>query len=307
MGFSAANGIENNALAALAGNAPRGVIGAIRDASVKTGVDFAYLVQQAKAESNFDPSVKARTSSATGLYQFINSTWLNVVDKYGAQHGIETEGKSKAEILELRKDPEIAANMAAEFAGENQRFLESRWGGEAGSTELYFAHFLGAPKAAAFLNARDSNPQQPAAVLFPKAAKANYNVFYESGTGRAKSVEEVYAFFDKKFDVKDLNPNHVAPDIAKDVAENIVQDTAVEDAAIAGVAHNPNSLFERATAQDAQRSIVFNRQPFASPIPSYQLVQSPVELMLLSQLDIPLSGWGDADISSLFGDSARRN
>lgn len=286
MVFGVANGIENNALAALAGNAPKPVIGAIRDASLKTGVDFAYLVQQAKAESNFDPDAKARTSSATGLYQFINSTWLNVVEQYGAKHGIETEGKSRSEILEMRKDPETAANMAAEFAGENQRFLNNRWGGDVGSTELYFAHFLGAPKAAAFLNARDSNPQQPAAVLFPKAAKANYNVFYERNTGRAKSLDEVYAFFDKKFDVKDLDPNAIAPDLAEDVKQ-------APDV-------NPNSLFNK-----EQRSVVFNKQPSGftaprSPIPDFQLIQSPLELMLMTQLNLPLSGFGDEGKNPFF-------
>ena len=125
-----------------------------------------------------------------------------MVERYGEKHGIDTEGKSKQEILDLRKDPEIASKMAAEFASENEKFLNNHWGGEVGSTELYFAHFLGAPNAAAFLNARDDNGMKTAAVLFPAAAKANPNVFYDTKTGRAKSLDEVYAFFDKKFQVQ---------------------------------------------------------------------------------------------------------
>ena len=185
------NTIDNNVLAAFGNKAPKGVMNAIKQASSKTGVDFAYLVQQAHAESSFDPDAKARTSSATGLYQFIESTWMRMVDKYGDKYGIDTQGKSRRDILELRKDPEIASNLAAEFAGENERFLNAHWGGEVGSTELYLAHFLGASGASAFLNAKDKNPLQSAAVIFPAAAKANQNVFYDRATGRARSFDEV--------------------------------------------------------------------------------------------------------------------
>ncbi len=261
-----ANTIQNNALASLTKGASSGVLGAIQKASTSTGVNFAYLVQQAKAESNFNPDIKAKTSSATGLFQFINSTWLSMVEKYGDKHGIDTQGKTKQQILELRKDPEVAANMAAEFAKENEQFLNNRWGGEVGSTELYFAHFLGAPKAASFLNARDQNGSQPAAVIFPKEAKANYNVFFEKDTGRAKSLDEVYAFFDKKFGVKDLDPNLVSPAV-----------------------NNKSSVRSGGLYAQAQDSVIFtkSRNSTYSPLPYYQLVQSPVELMLLSQLDAP--------------------
>lgn len=262
-----ANTIQNNALASITKGASSGVLGAIQKASANTGVNFAYLVQQAKAESNFNPDIKAKTSSATGLFQFINSTWLSMVEKYGDKHGIDTQGKTKQQILELRKDPEVAANMAAEFAKENEQFLNNRWGGEVGSTELYFAHFLGAPKAAAFLNAKDRDGSQPAAVVFPKEAKANYNVFFDKDTGRAKSIDEVYAFFDKKFGVKDMDPN--------------VMPRAVSEP-------SPSRSSGGLYAQ-ANDSVVFtkSRNSTYSPLPYYQLVQSPVELMLLSQLDAP--------------------
>ena len=266
------NIIQNSGLAKIAKGASGGVLSAIGQASAKTGVDFAYLVQQAQAESNFNPTVKAKTSSATGLFQFIKSTWMDMIDKYGDKHGINTDGMSQKEILDLRKNPEIASNMAAEFASENEKFLNNHWGGKVGSTELYFAHFMGAGGASAFLNARDENPAQPAAVLFPKAAKANYNVFYERGTGRAKNMDEVYAFFDKKFDVKSAPaPTQFAQ------AESVSAPSA-----------NKGGLYS-----DNVQSLVFNdprKKPvgnFASNIPNYQLVQSPVELMLLGQLDLP--------------------
>ncbi|MGB0718866.1 MAG: transglycosylase SLT domain-containing protein [Bdellovibrionales bacterium] len=256
------NTIQNNALISMTRNAPAAVVGAIQQASAKTGVDFAYLVQQAKAESNFNPTAKARTSSAAGLFQFIESTWMQMMNKYGDQFGVDTSGQSRREVLNLRNDPAIASNMAAALASENRQYLDKTWGGDAGATELYFAHFLGAPKAAAFLNARDENGQAPAAVLFPKEAKANHNVFYESGTGRAKSLGEVYAFFDQKFDVKDLSPDTL-------YAEN---DNTQNTNGLYNLQHQ--SVLFQPRMQQAMRGMA-----------AYNLVHSPLDLMLLSQTE----------------------
>ena len=181
------------------------VINAISRASRNSGVDFSYLLNQAGAESNFDAQAKAKTSSATGLYQFIDSTWLNMVERYGERYGIETNGKSKQEILDMRKDPQKSSFMAAAFASENEKFLNANWGGEVGATELYFAHFLGAGGAASFLKARDENPMQNAADLFPNAALTNRNVFFDPDSGKPRCLQEVYAFFDKKFDGGDAS------------------------------------------------------------------------------------------------------
>ncbi len=263
------NIIQNSALAPIAKGASKSVLNAIGQAAAKTGVDFAYLVQQAQAESNFNPTVKAKTSSATGLFQFIKSTWMNMIDQYGAKHGIDTKNMSRDDILNLRKDPKIASVMAAEFAGENEKFLNTHWGGEVGATELYFAHFLGAGGAASFLNARDENPHQPAAVIFPKAAKANHNVFYDKNTGRARSLDEVYGFFDQKFKVKSM-------DTPTQLAE--LDETTTHNRG------NKGGIYS-----DDIQSLIFTRprQNYASGIPNFQLVQHPVELMILSQLDLP--------------------
>ena len=193
------NALQNNNLGAKLDHAPQHVINAISDASQASGVDFSYLVQQAAAESNFDADAKAKTSSATGLYQFIDSTWLSMINRYGEDFGIDTKGMSRAEILNLRNDPKSASFMAAAFASENEKTLEAHWGGEIGSTELYFAHFMGAGGASEFLKALDENPIQNAADLFPREARANRNVFYDRQTGESRTLEEVYQFFDKKF------------------------------------------------------------------------------------------------------------
>ena len=183
----------------LAGINPN-VVRAIKSASQKTGVSFDYLLDQARTESNFKTDVKSKTSSATGLYQFINSTWLGMIEKHGEKYGIDTDAKSKKEILDLRKDPEAASYMAAEFAKENGKHLQNTVGGQIGETDLYLAHFLGAGGAERFLKGWKTNPNQDANILFPTAAKANKNVFTNRKTGQARSLDEVYQFFANKFD-----------------------------------------------------------------------------------------------------------
>jgi hypothetical protein len=327
-----ANTIQNKSLAAMLSQAPSGVAHAIKKASVNTGVDFAYLVQQAKAESSFKPNIKAKSSSASGLYQFIESTWLNMVKKHGDKYGmgdmarkISPDGKvadpsAKKEILALRNDPEKASAMAAEFARDNELFLEKKWGGDVGSTELYFAHFLGAGQASAFLKERDENPMQQAALLFPKAAKANRNVFYDTKTGRAKTMDEVYAFFDKKFSIEDMKDTTI-PGYAPSETSHVAENSGEADAHIAG---HYNSIYssvfvgginrpQEAAVENFVSNGYAGNKPIALERPvhnsiytsSYDriaaqsLAANPVEIMLLSQMDAPLPG--EAKNDDLFG------
>lgn len=191
------------------------VVSALRQASQRTGVDFSYLMAKAAQESGFDPAAKARTSSATGLFQFIESTWLGMVEEKGAKYGLSdlsakigrradgsrfvADPADRQAILELRKDPRIAAFMAAEYASDNRDKLRAQVGGEIGGAELYMAHFLGPAGASRFLNALRRDADQPAAALLPEAAAANRAVFYDK-SGRARSVGEIYDRFAAKFD-----------------------------------------------------------------------------------------------------------
>lgn len=172
---------------------------AIANAARDTSVDFDYLLSQAQIESGLNPNAKAGTSSASGLYQFISSTWLDTLDRHGAKHGLRwaadaiDQGKNgayvddpeiKAELLALRYNPEVAAVMAAEFANDNAAVLRSVLGRSPDSAELYLAHFLGAGGARSFLRAYLQDPNQSAPEMFPQAAAANRNIFYDKGTPR---------------------------------------------------------------------------------------------------------------------------
>lgn len=170
---------------------------AIARASQRTGVDFDYLLAQAKIESSLNPQAKAGTSSAAGLYQFTNSTWLQTLDRHGESHGLDWAagaidgGKAdptmRAQIMAMRFDPNASALMAAELANDNKQVLMGVLGREPDGAELYMAHFLGADGASKFLSALQSDPTQSAAAILPKAAAANRGIFYDASGPRSVS------------------------------------------------------------------------------------------------------------------------
>lgn len=187
---------------------------AIRQASAATGVPFDYLVAQAGQESGFKPDARAATGTAAGLYQFIESTWLQMVRDHGDRHGIGELARSitmsesgprvpdaatKARILALRDDPKLSAAMAAEYARDNHARLSQSLGREIGATDLYLAHFLGTGGATRFLSALRTEPGRAAVELLPEAAAANRAVFF-APDGRPRSVDEIYDRFAAKFD-----------------------------------------------------------------------------------------------------------
>lgn len=174
---------------------------AIARAAAATGVDFNYLLAQAKIESSLNPAAKANTSSAAGLYQFTKGTWLSTLDRHGADHGLDWAGAAidggkvsdpsmHAQIMAMRFDPNASALMAAELASDNRDALVGTLGREPDAAELYMAHFLGSDGAAKFLSALQADPNQSAASILPKAASSNRNIFFD-GSGAPRSVAGV--------------------------------------------------------------------------------------------------------------------
>lgn len=192
------------------GSARNRVTNAIALASQRTGVDFGYLLGQAKIESSLNPTAKAATSSATGLYQFVDQSWLGVISQHGQQYGLGWAANAigqtargqyyvadpalRQQILDLRNHPETASVMAAEHAADNKARLESSLGREAQPVDLYLAHFLGVGGATKFLSVHDQNPGASAAALFPSAARANRSIFYDRA-GNARSLSDIRNIF----------------------------------------------------------------------------------------------------------------
>ncbi len=164
---------------------------AVRRAADATGTDFSLLLATAQRESSLDKNARASTSSASGLFQFIESTWMEMIDRYGAKHGVNVDVKDprqRQSILALRFDPDIAARMAGELTRENASVLEAKIGRAPDAGELYAAHVLGPEGAAKLINALGA---QSAAALLPKAAAANRAIFYSDGV--ARTPEQVLA------------------------------------------------------------------------------------------------------------------
>lgn len=191
------------------------ITSAIQSASKTTGTEFNYLVQTAARESAFNPQAQASTSSARGLFQFIESTWLGTMKEAGPRYGfasqanaIEKVGEGKyavrdpamrAEILKMRDDPRVSSLMAGALANHNAEGLTPTLGRKPTSGELYIAHFLGLNGAKKLITLKQATPDASAASAFPDAARANRSIFYDKH-GRAKSADTVYASLVSKHD-----------------------------------------------------------------------------------------------------------
>jgi hypothetical protein len=192
------------------------VTGAIQQASQATGTSFNYLLATAQVESGLNPQAGAPTSSARGLFQFIDTTWLATMKQYGPELGygryadaISADGSGgyfvrdptlRSEILKLRTDPTTNAVMAGAFTKANAAALSDRLGRSPSEGELYIAHFLGAGGAAHLITLAATNPDARAADFFPNAAQANRSIFYDR-SGAARSLAQVRNVLTARYDV----------------------------------------------------------------------------------------------------------
>jgi hypothetical protein len=237
------------------------VVAALQKAAAATGSDFHYLLGTAMRESSLKPNAQSSSSSATGLFQFIDQTWLGLVKEHGAQHGLgdfaaaitkQADGRYRADtdakqnILALRKNPEVCALMAGEYAKSTQGTLRAGLGREVCGGELYAAHFLGPDAALKLIKLAASDPNASAVTQFAQAASANKSVFLHAD-GTPKTVLEVYGWAMRQ-------PGATGSLRAPQMAEAVAQPSSPQQA-----------MVKVAGAQDAQiqmlLSSVMNWQP----------------------------------------------
>lgn len=189
----------------------RWLVETIVKAARVTGVDPAYLMALADKESSLIPHKEARSSSAEGLFQFIDSTWLEVMRRYGPKHGYHSEAQSikivqgrpvvsyrprRERILRLRRDPYLSALMAGEMINTHAQILAGKVERDPTFAELYMAHLLGVRGAARFVELLDDEPEKKAHQAFPRAARANRTLFFapkdeETRERKALTIAEV--------------------------------------------------------------------------------------------------------------------
>lgn len=181
-----------NALSDLSGvsalklNASKGEVKAkIAELSKKYGFDPALMETIAAMESGFEPMAKPGTSSASGTFQFISSTWAAMTNKYGKKFGITP--------ATAREGIEPSLIMAGLFAAENMKTI-SKVVPNPTVVDIYGAHFMGAGGWLGFKNYMNSNPDAIAATYFPKQARANPGVFGGGGYGPYRTFRQVYDY-----------------------------------------------------------------------------------------------------------------
>lgn len=183
------------------------VVSALKQAAQATGSDFNYLLGTAMRESSLKPQAQSASSSAAGLFQFVEQTWLGLVKDHGGKYGLSSMADSitrdegghyrvlnddnRHAILDLRKNPKISALMAGEYSKSSAATMQAELGRPVCGGELYAAHFLGAEGACRLIRAQAAKPGESAALLLPAAAASNRNVFFHPD-GSAKNVREVY-------------------------------------------------------------------------------------------------------------------
>ncbi|HEY4405687.1 MAG TPA: lytic transglycosylase domain-containing protein [Xanthobacteraceae bacterium] len=203
------------------GRAATAVTSAIRNAASQTGTSFNYLLATARIESDLNPGLTMKSSSAAGLFQFIDQTWLgtlkqagpafgygdyaNAISRNSSGHYSVDDPEMRRQIMKLKNDPSANAVMAGVLTQQNAAALARRIGRPPTESELYIAHFFGAGGAGKLIQLAGSDPQANAAQAFPLAAHANPPIFYDR-QGNARSVSGVYSELVRRFKVASDGP-----------------------------------------------------------------------------------------------------
>ena len=194
------------------------ILAAIRLAGLRTGVEFSYLMELAEVESNFDPQARAKTSTASGLYQFKDDSWLDAIQAYGDGYGLgyytaqvgyrlDDEGMMQPfiedpavqqRVLDLRFTPRLSALLAAEQVRSSRERLVYSLERQPGRTELYLTHFFGTAGAISFLKELDVNPDRIAGEIFPGPARRNRGIF-QTRDRTPRTIAEIYRLLARKF------------------------------------------------------------------------------------------------------------
>lgn len=109
----------------------------------------ALVARIIEVESANVATAQNPNSTATGLGQFVEQTWLRMMGRYRPDL---VAAMSTADLLALRNDPTLSREMVRQLARDNEAHLRDA-GHEITPGRLYLAHFLGAEGASRVLRA----------------------------------------------------------------------------------------------------------------------------------------------------------
>ena len=166
------------------------VASALQSASKRVDVPVNLLTAMAGVESTFNEGAKAPTTTASGLFQFINSTWESVVKRYWSKYGYPDRKPD-------RMRAEDSAILAAAMMKHEGYPAALKAAGSVSITDIYLTHFLGPAGGASFIRSYQSKPNVEAATVTPdKVVKANMSIYYKGG--QAQTFKQIYDSFSQK-------------------------------------------------------------------------------------------------------------
>lgn len=174
-------------------------------------------------ESRSDPQAVNKDTDATGMWQFLQQTWLGQLATNGVQYAPElaqlisyvpnknpkkfgkwvvNDPEMKQKILDMRKDPAVSTIIHNELTDENPREYKRRTGQTLALSERYHVHFLGVSGFIELKKQLARDPDQLAINVFPDIVGPNKPVFYKDKIHgkwvHPRTLAEVYDFFYQK-------------------------------------------------------------------------------------------------------------
>ena len=173
-----------------------------------TGVNGAFLERVAYIESHGDTFAHARGTSAEGLFQFTDATFLKLLADHGQEVGVvdakdyitksgqfhkAISQRTRDAILALKDNPVLASKLEALKIKDDAALLQQKIGRPPTNAEIYAAHFLGVTSAINLIAAAVYHPQLAADRLDMSAAWHNHSIFYQNNIPR--TAAEIMALF----------------------------------------------------------------------------------------------------------------
>lgn len=293
-----------------------GVVGAIRDAAVATGTNFQYLLATAQVESGLNPHAAAPGSSARGLFQFIDQTWLTTLKEAGPALGYGSYANAitrlpsgryevadpamRQQIMALRNDPTANAAMAGAFTRQNAQQLTERLGRAPSDGELYMAHFLGPSGAGRLITMAANSPGASATSAFPGAARANRSIFYDR-QGNPRTAAQVYGVLAGRYQTAASRLPGSRPAVAAASMQSVAATSpgvASRSASLAGSAALAANLSATSPVSSSGSS------PTVAPVSGYRSLFSDTDRGAVSQVIRELWSTRPAVAAALTGQGA---